>query len=141
MTAKEFLSRYRLITSRIELLTAEIEKIEAQASGGSQTIDGQPHGTGKSDRVANAAIKAAEATSELEELKAEQESKRNFIMLVLNKIDDLEQFTVLKMRYIEPKPAGEWWNIAETMNISARHAQRIHGHALLKVQKVLDAMS
>ena len=138
MTAKEFLTRYRLISSRIEMLAAEIEKIEAQAAGGGQNMDGQPHGTGKSDRVANAAIKAAEATTELEKLKAEQEAKRNYIMFVLNKIDDLEQFEVLKLRYIDPKPANEWWNIAEVVGKSTRHVQRIHGYALLKVQKILD---
>ena len=137
MTAKEFLKEYRLIRSKIELYTAEIEKIEAQA-GGSQKIDGQPHGTGKSDKVARAAVRTADLTEKLRVLQYEQEKRRAVIIDILGKVTNYDNFTVLKKRYIDPRPDCDWWAIADSMDLSTRQVQRIHGDALIEVQKIID---
>lgn len=137
MTAKEFLQEYRLIRSKIELYTAEIEKIEAQATG-SQTIDGQPHGTSKSDKVAIAAVRSAELTEKLRVLQYEQDKRRGVIIDILGKITNYDNFTVLKKRYIDPRPECDWWKIADTMDRSTRQVQRIHGEALKEVQRIID---
>lgn len=137
MTAKEFLKEYRLIRSKIELYTAEIEKIEAQAAG-SQNIDGQPHGKGKSDKVARAAVRSADLAEKLRVLQFEQEKRRDVIIDILGKVTSYDNFTVLKMRYIDPRPACDWWKIADVMDKSTRQVQRIHGEALMEVQNIID---
>lgn len=138
MTAKELLKEYRLIRSKIELYVSEIEKIEAQAAGGTRDLDGQPRGTAKSDKVANAAVRTADLTARLRALQEEQEIRRAEIIDILGQVTSLDNFTVLRMRYIDPKPLDEWYKIADNMDKSVRQVQRIHGEALLEVQRIID---
>ena len=138
MTAKELLKEYRLIRSKIELYVSEIEKIEAQAAGGASDLDGQPRGTAKSDKVANAAVRTADLTARLRTLQEEQEVRRAEIIDILGQVTSLDNFTVLRMRYIDPKPLDEWYKIADNMDKSVRQVQRIHGEALLEVQRIID---
>lgn len=136
MTAKEFLLRYRVADEKIKMLKSQIIRAEdsAQVSGQS---DGQPHGSGKSDKVGRAAVKAADLKTALEAWLAEQERIKLEIIAVLGAIDKRELFEVLHLRYISDRPADEWDRIAEVMDKSVRQVQRLHGDALQKVSALI----
>lgn len=138
MNAKDFLLRYRVADEKIKMLNAEIERIELSAQGGSANGDGQPHGSGKSDKVGRVASKAADMQLSLEAWKIEQERIKMEIIGVLGGVTRRELFEVLQMRYIAPRPADEWFNIAHVLKRSVRQAQRLHGEALLEVQRILN---
>ena len=138
MNAKDFLLRYRVADEKINMLNAEIERIESSAIGGSAQGDGQPHGSGTSDKVDKIASKAADMQRSLEAWKVEQARIKMEIISVLGAITRRELFEVLQLRYIAPRPADEWFNIAHVMEKSPRQAQRLHGEALQEVQRIID---
>lgn len=138
MTAKDFLMQYRKADSIIRLLKSDIERVEGQASGASQQIDGQPHGSGKSDKVGKAATAAADLKAKLEEKLWEQEAIKRQIFYVLSEITKSEFVEVLRMRYIDDPPADSWLSIAYSLDRHPRQVQRIHGYALQEVQKIID---
>ena len=141
ITAREFLKRYRTADRKIQMLTDEIEKIENMASGGAISIDGQPHGKGASDKVASAATAAADLREKLAAWILEQEEIKREIINVLSELDDPNHLQVLRLRYMTDDTSETWTNIAYIMDRSERQVQRIHGHALQEVQRIIDRMS
>ena len=138
MTAKEFLLQYRTADRIINLIKDNIEKAEGQAAGSAPSMDGQPRGSGKSDKVGKAATAAADLKTKLEEKLYEQEAIKREIFYVLSKITRSEFVDVLRMRYIEEPPADSWLAIACVLDRHPRQVQRIHGYALQEVQKIID---
>jgi len=141
ITAREFLERYRTADRKIRMLADEIEKVEALAGGGAISIDGQPHGKGASDKVGSAATAAADLREKLESWIYEQENIKREIINVLSELNDGAQLQVLRLRYMTDDTSETWINIAYVMDRSVRQVQRIHGHALLEVQRIIDRMS
>lgn len=137
MTAKEFLMRYRTADEKVKMLTDQIERAESYAQGAGQG-DGQPHGTGTSDKVGKAAAKAADLRTALEAWLEEQERIKLEIIAVLGAIDKRELFEVLQLRYIADRPADEWHNIACVLDRSIRQVQRLHGEALMIVEGLIN---
>lgn len=140
ITAREFLKKYRTADRKIQMLAAEIEKIESMADGGAVNIDGQPHSKGASDKVATAATTAADLRGKLEAWILEQEEIKRRIINVLSELDDPNQLQVLRLRYMTDEIAETWVNIAYVMDRSERQVQRIHGYALQEVQRIIDGM-
>lgn len=138
LTAKEFLLQYRTADRKIRMLLADIERAEGQASGSGQQIDGQPRGSGRSDKVAKAAAAAADLKIKLEAKLLEQEVIKRRVFDVLSEVQTSEYVDVLRMRYIEEPPKDAWIYIADELDKSVRHVQRIHGSALAEVQSILD---
>lgn len=138
MTPKEFLQRYRVADEKVKMLNEQIERAESSAQGGGSS-DGQPHGTGTSDKVGKAATKAADLMVKLEAWKTEQERIKIEIIEVLSEVDRKELLEVLQLRYIAPSPSDEWINIAVAMDRSVRQVQRLHGDALQIVGQIMEA--
>lgn len=138
MHAREFLERYKIAGKKIEMYRQRIEDIETTAPAG-QKLDGQPHGTKKSDATASAAAKAADMRITLEAWLTEQERIQQEIVKVLGAVKDVNRFQVLKMRYLEEAPADSWQSIANVLDKTVRHVQRIHGWALLEVQNIINS--
>ena len=138
MNAKEFLLQYRTADRIINLLKEDIEKAEDQAVGVSQKIDGQPRGSGKSDKVGKAAAAAADLKTKLEEKLWEQEAIKRQVFYVLSEIRQSEYVDLLRMRYIEDPPGDSWYAISEALDRSVRQVKRFHAAALEEVQKIID---
>lgn len=136
--AKEFLERYRTADRKIRMLNDEIAKVEALANGSGIAIDGQPHGTATSDKVATAATAAADLKEKLSAWLFEQEKIKREIIDVLAEIKDGNQLLVLRLRYLSDDIAETWYNIAYCMQKSERQVQRIHGRALQEVEKIIE---
>lgn len=135
-TAKQFLNRHRLATAKIRALEREIANLY-ESTISAPIGDGQPRGTDISDSTGKLAAKIADMRSETEYLWEQQQRIRRRVEGVLLRLEDTNDFRVCWKRYIDLKT---WDEIAEEMDVTtARTVQRIHGRALLEVQKILDA--
>ena len=136
MTAKEYLMQIRHIALRVRRIQNELEQLRTDAASVSVNLDGMPRVSGNTDRLAILAIKMAEYNTELqEELNMLLDEKVRAIRMI--KTLPQKQQTVLIEYYIHVK---KWEQIAEEMNISVRHCQRLHGNALYNFDKVLNKL-
>ena len=135
MESKEYLESYRMIQARLHVLTAEIERLRAEAESVSINLDGMPHGTGTADKTARLAVQLAEMETQMQEEMSSLWSKRMRIINMLGKMKSHKHQTLLHKRYIECK---SWEVIAYEMDISWRHCYRLHGSALNEFGEVLE---
>lgn len=156
MTAKEYLSQYGNIKARLRAIEVMIREIREELTSiegvslRSAWPDGQPHGTGTTDPTGTQAMKAADAMAEAhrEKLRSQLQdlevmdlkerahlwARRARIENTLGLVSDQTHYEVLHRRYIEGK---KFENIAVEMSYSFRHTIRLHGEALLEVDKIL----
>ena len=135
METKEYLESYRRIEERMRILTAEIERLRAEAESASINLDGMPHGTGKGDRLERLAIQLAEMETELQHEMSRLWSKRMEIINLLGSMKSHKHQTLLHKRYIECK---SWEVIAYEMGISWRYCYMLHGSALNEFGELLN---
>ena len=135
MTAKEYLSQYWNLTEKLNELETDIERIEQEAGEVKLTLDGMPHGTDLSDKTGNYAAKLADMRMKAIEKRSEAWDKRIEIEDVIMRVTDSDYQRILYMRYILK---AHWEEIAVDIHRSFRHVTRLHGEALLEVQKILD---
>lgn len=138
MEVKRMLREYRGIKARLEILEEEILRFESIAEGTSLNMDGQPKGSGVSDKMAAFSIKAADSKSELERMVERLNRKRWKIIRMATKLTDSKQIAVIHGRYIADYEQT-WAELAKTLGLtSVRQVQRIHGDALEELQKVME---
>ncbi len=156
MTAKEYLTQYRTIQAKLRDIESMLRDIRKELEGievgtiRSPWPDGQPHGTGITDPTGSEAIRAAESMTEeareelrgqlvdleLRELRARSELWRQRIQIeeIIGKVRNSIYHELLHRHYIE----GQTFElIAVEMNYSWRHTIRLHGAALLEIEKIL----
>ena len=135
MEAKEYLEQYRVIQARLNVLTAEIERLRAEAESVSINIDGMPKGTGNDDRTARLAVQLADLESTLMSEMSVLWANRMRIITMMGNMKNHKHQTLLHKRYIECKT---WEVIAYEMDISWRHCYRLHGSALNEFGEVMN---
>lgn len=135
MEAKEYLEQYRVIQARLNVLTAEIERLRAEAESVSINLDGMPHGTGNDDRTARLAVQLADLESTLMSEMSVLWANRMRIITMLGNMKNHKHQTLLHKRYIECKT---WEVIAYEMDISWRYCYMLHGSALNEFGEILN---
>lgn len=133
MTAREYLTRIRDMTTRVRILQDELERLRTDAASTSINLDGMPKGSGKSDKMERLAIKIAEYDTQLQdELTALLNEKQRAVKMIAELPP--KQQTILTERYIHAK---KWEQIAYEMDISWRYCYILHGKALVSFDKIL----
>lgn len=135
MTAKEYLREYRRMAVRVNQIDEEIKRLGAERDSITVKADGMPSGSGLSDRVARLAVKIADKEKEYMGLREELLQKRSEVVETILSVSDDKQSQLLYLRYAR---GMKWEDIADEMGYYLRHIHRIHGHALLAVQKIID---
>lgn len=130
MTAKEFLQKIRGIDRRIEWSTERAERVRARLEAGSMSkITGMPRGGGEDW------TKTADDLIELEkEINARTREMCRLKRLGIEAVERVEEARlreVLELYYID---AYTWNQVAEMMERTVRHVQRLHVMALEKVR-------
>lgn len=127
---KAFLRSYQRTRRGLAALTLELEELRTAAAMPGRGYDGMPHGHTPQDlsgivaRIEETEAKAAAARTAMQQ---DLVMVENAIM----RVGPGYEREVLTRRYIR----GETWDqIAEEMNMTARHAQRYHGYALAMVR-------
>lgn len=134
--AKEMLSGYREMLRRRDELAEEIAESFGRAT--SCTVRLKPvtvsGGSASYDRIADDVLRNISARERLEAKERELSQKLSEILRLIDLVQDEQQKTVLTMRYIRGKP---WGKIAEEIHCEKRHVFRLHGLALVEINKKL----
>lgn len=138
MEAKEYLESYRIIQTRINVLTAEIERLRAEAESVSINLDGMPKAFASGDKTARLAVQLAECETVLQEEMAALWARRMRIITQLGQMKNYKHQLLLQKRYIECK---SWEHIAVEMDISWRYCYMLHGSALNEFEQILNNKS
>lgn len=134
--AKERLSGYRSILCRRNELLEEIEESFGRATScitrlKPVTVSGCP---ASYDRIADDVLSGVDARTRLEEKERELSEKLTEILALIDLVSDERQKRVLTMHYIRGKP---WQKIADEIHCDKRHVFRLHGLALVEINKKL----
>lgn len=131
MTAKQWLNRGRRIDQEISKLMETKALIEARLTSITQSYDSDgaqstkdPH---KFDQLAEINNQIEIRTRDLIMVKAE-------IIEMINQLYDRRQRLVLLSYYVDGKT---WEQTAVDLNYSYMHIMRIHGYALVEIEKML----
>lgn len=136
MEAKRLLREYRGIKEKLRLLEEERLRFESVAEGTSVTIDGQPHGSGVSDKMATFSTKAADVGREMQTLEQELNRQKWTILQYVIRLKDNKQIKVIEGLYLADQERG-WLNLADDLGVSVRQVQRIHGEALEELERII----
>ena len=132
MNAKEYLMQYKRTATRLKVLEAEIRAMRTEAESISIKLDGMPKGSSKGTWE-NIAVTLADRETEYQKEYAELWKLRMQIIETLGKLSSKHQ-QLLYSKYIQGKT---WEHIAVDMDITWRHCYRLHGSALVELDKVL----
>ena len=132
MNAKEYLMQYKRTATRLKVLEAEIRAMRTEAESISIKLDGMPKGSNKGTWE-NIAVTLADRETEYQREYADLWKLRMQIIETLGKLSSKHQ-QLLYSKYIQGKT---WEHIAVDMDITWRHCYRLHGSALVELDKVL----
>lgn len=126
MTAKEWLSQYRTLDSRITAKMEQRERIRAALTKCTQVITDMPRGGGNHNWT-DTLTKCIEAEEELNAMIDSFVDLQRSIWLQIDAIRDPQERQLLEARYIM---GWGWTKIGIMMGIERTTVWRIHGRAL-----------
>ena len=146
MNAKEFLEGSRRIRQDIIWINRQIEEIET--SLGYHPIQLDDSGASKSnyreDKTSEALAKVADLYADLQRKKADLITKDEEIYRTVDKLDDIREREVLRLRYLERHPRRliaplGWRAIGFRLGYTAEGARYIHDKAIRKLNTILNS--
>ena len=144
MNAKEFLEGSRRIRQEIIWINRQIEEIET--SLGYHPIQLDDSGASKSnyreDKTSEALAKVADLYADLQRKKAELIIMDERIHEEVNKLADIREREVLRLRYLERHPRRliaplGWRQIGFRMGYTAEGVRKIHAKAIKNLNEIL----
>ncbi len=148
MNAKEFLEGSRKIRQEIIWINRQIEEIET--SLGYHPIQLDDSGASKSnyrgDQMSEALSKVADLYTDLQGKKAELIIKDEEIHKQVDRLDDIREREVLRLRYLERHPRKiiaplGWRQIGFRMGYTAEGVRKIHSKAIKNLNEILKGVS
>ena len=135
MTAKEYLLQAKYLDQQINNKICQLRMLNDLATKVTYTMTGMPGGLGdrasKQDSVVTKIIDfQKEINADIDRL---VDLKRE-ILISIQALSSVEHQLVLEKRYIMFE---KWEKIAADMNTDIRNIYRIHGKALLELEKIL----
>lgn len=131
MKAKEYLSQAYRIDQRINSKLEQIVSLRELATKATSTLsDTPPSGTRNVHSMEGIIVKMIELENEInKDIDTLVDLKRD-IMVIIKKVNNLEQQTLLELRYLCFKT---WEQIAVDMGYSLQHTFRIHDKTLKEI--------
>ena len=136
MTAKEFMTSYQRITEKIRQIDFQIYDIEQTLGVEGVKYNSQPYGSGGgvSNLTETTAIKLATLKDNQMKLRDKLWNQRIKIEKVIYRVADARNAEVLQRRYIRLQT---WESIAADMKFDSRYIYKLHGKALVEVDKII----
>lgn len=147
MNAKEYLEQSRRIRQEIIWINRQIEEIET--SLGYHPIQLDDSGASKSnyreDKMSESLAKVADLYADLQKKKADLIIKDEEIHNQIDKLEDIREREVLKLRYLERHPRRliaplGWRAIGFRLGYTAEGVRKIHSKALKNLSEVLKGV-
>ena len=136
MTAKEYLNQVRNLESKMKILKEEIDTLrEMVVSTGAIQQGERVLSSGTQDKTAETICKINEKECEWNDLMREFALARANVIINIQKLNNPEYEQILYKRYCQSK---KWEEIALEMNYTYQWVCKLHGRALLELDKVLN---
>lgn len=136
MTAKEYLMQVRNLESKMKILKEEIDTLrEMVVSTGAIQQGERVLSSGTQDKMAETICKINEKECEWNDLMREFALARANVIINIQKLNNPEYEQILYKRYCQSK---KWKEIALEMNYTYQWVCKLHGRALLELDKVLN---
>ena len=131
--AREYLSQYNRMDSRVALELAQLDAIRERAAGMAHRMEALPAAS-PGDRVAAAAAEAADLEKELlADYNALLRKQREIRETLRSLPEGLTKMT-LEMRYLQ---GMHFFRIAMALHVEERHVYRLHRQGLRRVALIL----
>lgn len=136
MTAKEYLNQVRNLESKMKILKEEIDTLrEMVVSTGAIQQGERVLSSGTQDKMAETICKINEKECEWNDLMREFALARANVIINIQKLNNPEYEQILYKRYCQSK---KWEEIALEMNYTYQWVCKLHGRALLELDKILN---
>lgn len=136
MTAKEYLMQVKNLESKMKILKEEIDTLrEMVVSTGAIQQGERVLSSGTQDKMAETICKINEKECEWNDLMREFALARANVIINIQKLNNPEYEQILYKRYCQSK---KWEEIALEMNYTYQWVCKLHGRALLELDKVLN---
>lgn len=136
MSAKEYLQGIKKLDSLINSLIEEYETMRSLAFKVTASSDGERvQSSGNQDKMGNIVIKLMEQQEKINRTIDKYIDMKSNIHEVLSLLDNGDHIRLLYKRYFEYK---SWEVIAYEMNYTYRWVTKMHGKALVELDKILD---
>lgn len=148
MNAKEYLEQSRRIRQEIVWINRQIEEIET--SLGYHPIQLDDSGASKSnyreDKMSESLAKVADLYSDCQKKKADLIIKDEEIHRQIDKLEDIREREVLRLRYLERHPRRTiaplgWRAIGFRLGYTAEGVRKIHSKAIKDLSEILKKES
>ncbi len=126
----KWLSRYRILSRKIDDLAEELEQWRTRATKITPTLSQEPRGAGNGDKLQSSVVKICELEEELDQKIRVLLLQRDEIVAVLDSLPEDTLRQLMRYRYIK---GMTWDEIAEEMYYSRMQVCRLHGRALNKI--------
>jgi hypothetical protein len=133
MTAKEYLLQYQVAKGKAKRKREQIEKLRADLLPSGISYDGMPRGSG-GKTMADAFAKLDEMETELRAQIQDAEETAKKIIETIELVENEKYREILHDRYILDMG---WDSIAPKRKYERRYLHKLHGRALLEVEKIL----
>ena len=134
MTAKEYMKQHERVVEKIRQIEIQIFDIEQTLGVKGINYDSQPHGSGISQVTETTATKLIELREVQRDLVDELWTKRIEIERVIFMIENATFAELLQRKYIRLQ---KWEDIATDMKFDSRYIYKLHGKALVEVDKII----
>lgn len=134
MTAKEFMKQHERVVEKIRQIEIQIYDIEQTLGIKGVNYDSQPHGSGISQVTESTATKLIELREVQRDLVDKLWTKRIEIERIIFMIENTTFAELLQRKYIRLQ---KWEDIATDMKFDSRYIYKLHGKALVEVDKII----
>lgn len=134
MTAKEFMKQHERVVEKIRQIEIQIYDIEQTLGVKGVNYDSQPHGNGISQVTESTATKLIELKEVQRDLVDKLWTKRIEIERIIFMIENATFAELLQRKYIRLQ---KWEDIATDMKFDSRYIYKLHGKALVEVDKII----
>lgn len=136
-TAKEFLTQIEKDDLLIQNKCVELYQLKCLATSTTAQMGNEPVQTsGTSDKVGRIASKMVDLQNEINAMVDKLIDDRQDRIAVIEQVRDPLQYTILHKRYVQYRKLPD---IAKELHFSEVWVAKVHGKALLQVQKILNS--
>ena len=137
ITAKEYLNQVRNLETKMKILKEEIDTLrELVVSTGAVQQEERVMSSGAQDRMAETICKINEKEEEWNQLMREFAITRAEVIISIQKLNNSDYEQILYKRYCQSK---KWEEIALELNYSYQWVCKLHGRALLEIEKIINS--
>lgn len=114
----------------------ELKKLQSLATKVNVVNEGnRVKSSGSQDKMANTVVSIVELENEIQEDVNRLMALKREVKQTIEKVSEPDLMSILYKRYVL---YDSWEKIAVSLNISYRHATRLHGKALYEIQKIIN---